>query len=41
LLVILKRSEVPLLDRRIVTPQAAVVASAPTDATRSRGPWDR
>jgi membrane associated rhomboid family serine protease len=41
LLVVLKRSEVPLLDRRIVTPQAAVVAPAPTDATRSRGPWDR
>ncbi|MDF1599221.1 rhomboid family intramembrane serine protease [Mesorhizobium sp. YIM 152430] len=41
LLVVLKRSEVPLLDRRIVTPQAAVVASAPADATRSRGPWHR
>lgn len=40
LLVVLKRSEVPLLDRRIVTPQAAVVAPAPADATRSRGPWD-
>ncbi|MGQ2909252.1 MAG: rhomboid family intramembrane serine protease [Aliihoeflea sp.] len=41
LLVVLKRSEVPLLDRHIVTPQAAVVAPARADATRSRGPWDR
>jgi membrane associated rhomboid family serine protease len=41
LLVVLKRSEVPLLDRRIVTPQAAVVAPVTADATRSRGPWDR
>lgn len=41
LLLVLKRSEVPLLDRRIVTPQAAVVAPVPADATRSRGPWNR
>jgi membrane associated rhomboid family serine protease len=41
LLVVLKRKEVPLLDRRIVTPQAAIVAPSPAAARQSRGPWDR
>ncbi|MCO6387174.1 rhomboid family intramembrane serine protease [Aliihoeflea sp. 40Bstr573] len=41
LLVALKRPEVPLLDRRIVTPQAAIVAPVAGDPARPRGPWDQ
>ena len=41
LLVALKRPEVPLLDRRIVTPQAAIVAPVAGDPARPSGAWDQ